>query len=56
MPGPKSRPVQTFGEGDSARKVSGKTAIDHASGKHARRLSNRHADPIREGGGKQFKK
>jgi hypothetical protein len=41
MPGPKSQPH------------GGKTRQDHASGKHARRLTNRHADPIREGGGKE---
>lgn len=35
---------------------TGKTARDKASGKHARRLVNRHADPIRESGGKQFGK
>jgi hypothetical protein len=33
---------------------TGKTRKDHQSGKHARRLSNRHADSIREGGGKEF--
>ena len=33
---------------------SGKTKADRESGKHARRLVNRHADPIREHGGKQF--
>lgn len=42
MPGPKSRPL------------GGKTKKDHASGKWARRLRNRHADPVREKGGKQF--
>lgn len=35
---------------------TGKTKADHKSGKHARRLANRHKDPIREGGGKQFRK
>lgn len=44
MPGPKSAPY------------GGKTARDHKSGKWARRLANRHADPIRERGGKQFGK
>lgn len=44
MPGPKSTPQ------------GGKTKHDKASGKWARRLLNRHADPIRESGGKQFGK
>lgn len=42
MPGPKSNPK------------GGKTKYDRASGKHARRLVNLHADPIREHGGKEF--
>lgn len=50
MPGPKSNPHDANG------RPVGKTALDHKSGKWARRLSNRHADPIRERGGKQFGK
>lgn len=34
---------------------NGKTKHDHQSGKHARRLVNRKSDPIRNGGGKQFR-
>lgn len=44
MPGPKSQPK------------NGKTKTDHASGKWSRHLVNRHSDPIRERGGKQFGK
>lgn len=49
MPGPKSRPKDENG------RPIGKTALDRISGKWARRQVNRHADPIRESGGKQFK-
>jgi len=51
MPGPKSRPTV---EVDGKTIHVGKTAKDKRSGKWARRQVNRHADPIREGGGKQF--
>lgn len=34
---------------------NGKTKHDKESGKHARRLVNRKSDPIRNGGGKQFR-
>lgn len=53
MPGPKSQPTIEV-DGKTVR--IGKTAKDHRSGKWARRLTNRHADPIREHGGKQFGK
>lgn len=53
MPGPKSEP--TILEGDGKARRIGKTEKDRRSGKWSRRLVNRHADPIRENGGKQFK-
>lgn len=34
---------------------TGKTERDHKSGKHARHITNKHRDPIREAGGKQGK-
>jgi hypothetical protein len=60
MPGPKSEPTLTRDWNDDRTHFTGqrcgKTAKDHKSGKWARRLVNRHADPIRERGGKQFSK
>jgi hypothetical protein len=49
MPGPKSQPTL------DGRRI-GKTEKDRRTGKWARRLTNRHTDPIREHGGKQFGK
>lgn len=57
MPGPKSEPIDFREYSVTGRRLGpriGKTALDHKSGKWARRQVNRHADPIREGGGKQF--
>ena len=54
MPGPKSSP--TLRNDNGAVVAIGKTAVDHKSGKWARRQANRHADPVRERGGKQFGK
>lgn len=55
MPGPISGGVFAHNEGHQNCKT-GKTRKDKESGKWARRLANRHRDPIREAGGKQFKK
>lgn len=58
MPGPKSQPTMTREWNDARTSFTGqrcgKTEKDHKSGKWLRRLANRHADPIRESGGKQF--
>jgi hypothetical protein len=59
MPGPKSTPTLDIRFNADCTRFSGrrvgKTEHDRVSGKWARRLVNRHADPIRENGGKQFK-
>lgn len=60
MPGPLSivpaTPSTTRLPARKPDQPSGKTRKDKASGKHTRRLLNRHSDPIRENGGKQFGK
>jgi hypothetical protein len=59
MPGPKSEPIDFKTFSKTGRRVGpriGKTALDKKTGKHARRLVNRHADPIRENGGHQFRR
>lgn len=58
MPGPKSTPIwfETLDENGRRRGPRmGKTEHDRRSGKWTRRQVNRHADPVRESGGKQFK-
>lgn len=72
MPGPLSNPRRDATAKDNTHRTtvpmvpikhprkpeqpSGKTKRDKESGKHTRRLLNRHSDPIRNSGGKQFVK